>query len=74
MKTRILLVSDNSEECAEAKQILVDAQIPFDELLAHPVWSEIEFPIPSFLTDKGNFLGLEEIKLVPGVLGYDEPN
>jgi hypothetical protein len=73
MKTRILL-TNKSEDSQKAKLMLTNAEVPFDELPAHPIWEEIEYPIPSFFVDDEIHKGLEEIELMIEVLGYGKPS
>ena len=75
MKRGILLAKITpSEECKKARSVLTTAQVPFDELPAHSVWSEIEWPIPTFFADGKIYKGIEEIEKAPGELGYGKPN
>lgn len=73
MKTMILL-TNGSDECKKAKSILVEAEVPFDELPAHKVWEEIEYPMPALFSEHGIYKGVEEIEFLIGELGYGQPN
>lgn len=73
MKTMILLV-DESEESEKAREILVKQQVPFDELPAHQVWKDVEYPMPALFTEEDVYKGLIEIQILIEELGYGQPN
>ena len=73
MKRMILLVND-SDESFEAREMLMKTGVPFDELPAHPVWEEIEYPMPALFSEHGIYKGLEEIDYLIGELGYGRPS
>lgn len=53
---------------------MTQAEVPFEELPAHPIWSEIEYPMPSLFTAEGIYKGMEEIQKLIGELGYGKPS
>jgi len=70
----MILLVDNSDDCLKARKMLIEANVPFDELPAHPVWEEIEYEMPALFSDHGIYKGLEEIEFLIGELGYGNPN
>jgi hypothetical protein len=70
----IILLTNQSQECIKARKILTKTNVPFDELPAHPVWEEIDWPIPSLFTSSKIYKGLEEIESAPMEMHYGKPN
>jgi hypothetical protein len=73
MKTKILLL-DDSADSEKIRKLFMEKGVPFDELPAHTVWKDIEWPIPTFFTDEKIYKGTEEVETVPAELFFDSPN
>jgi hypothetical protein len=70
----IILLTNKSQDSQTAQKILREKNVPFDELPAHPVWDEIDWPIPSLFTENKIYKGLEEITKAPEEMNYGCPN
>ncbi len=71
---RIILLANQSKDSKKAREILIEKEVPFDELPTHPVWTEIDWPIPTLFTADKIYKGLEEIKAAPEEMNYGKPN
>ncbi len=72
----LILLFDDKKPSTSALAALRTAGVPIDELPAHAMWEEIEYPVPCLFDrdTKKIYKGLEEIEKMIGESGYGKPS